>query len=93
LSHCHLYRRLAPALGKRNARSNYRDAERRSFLYVLVFEHGEGGANEFLARAVANNFWGKDDAGVNPMLERLHGAKQTCDELKAFYLGMSRDHP
>lgn len=36
---------------------------------------------------VANNFWGKDDAGVNPMLERMHGAKQTCDELRAFYTG------
>ncbi|PHH66575.1 hypothetical protein CDD81_7050 [Ophiocordyceps australis] len=33
----------------------------------------------------ANNFWGKDDAGVGPLLERMHGAKQTCDELKAFY--------
>ncbi|EGC40924.1 SH3 domain-containing protein [Histoplasma capsulatum var. duboisii H88] len=34
---------------------------------------------------VANNFWGKDDAGVAPMLERVHNAKTTCDELKAFY--------
>ncbi|OAX83262.1 hypothetical protein ACJ72_02373 [Emergomyces africanus] len=33
----------------------------------------------------ANNFWGKDDAGVGPMLERVHNAKTTCDELKAFY--------
>ncbi|QSS64747.1 SH3 domain-containing protein [Histoplasma capsulatum] len=33
----------------------------------------------------ANNFWGKDDAGVAPMLERVHNAKTTCDELKAFY--------
>lgn len=37
---------------------------------------------------VANNFWGKDDAGVGPMLERMHNAKVTCDELKAFYNGM-----
>ena len=36
---------------------------------------------------VANNFWGKDDAGVGPLLERMHGAKTTCDELKAFYSG------
>lgn len=36
---------------------------------------------------VANNFWGKDDAGVSPLLERMHAAKQTCDELKAFYNG------
>ncbi|KAL2888152.1 cell division control protein [Ceratocystis lukuohia] len=34
---------------------------------------------------VANNFWGKDDAGVGPLLQRMHAAKQTCDELKAFY--------
>ncbi|KAF2191168.1 hypothetical protein K469DRAFT_655838 [Zopfia rhizophila CBS 207.26] len=33
----------------------------------------------------ANNFWGKDDAGVGPMLERLHNAKVTSDELKSFY--------
>lgn len=36
---------------------------------------------------VANNFWGKDDAGVDPLLERMQYAKQTCDELKAFYTG------
>lgn len=34
---------------------------------------------------VANNFWGKDDAGVLPMLERMHNAKSTCDELRSFY--------
>ena len=39
--------------------------------------------------AVANNFWGKDDAGVQPMLERMHNAKVTCDELKAFYNSQS----
>ncbi|KAL1610027.1 formin-binding protein [Paraconiothyrium brasiliense] len=33
----------------------------------------------------ANNFWGKDDAGVSPMLERMHNAKVTSDELKSFY--------
>ncbi|KAF2262785.1 hypothetical protein CC78DRAFT_569516 [Lojkania enalia] len=33
----------------------------------------------------ANNFWGKDDAGVGPMLERMHNAKVTSDELKTFY--------
>ena len=36
---------------------------------------------------VANNFWGKDDAGVPPLLERMHNAKTTCDELRAFYSG------
>jgi hypothetical protein len=34
---------------------------------------------------VANNFWGKDDAGVGPLLERMHNAKVTGDELKSFY--------
>lgn len=34
---------------------------------------------------VANNFWGKEDAGVHPLLERMQNAKVTCDELKAFY--------
>ncbi|KAH7157695.1 hypothetical protein B0J13DRAFT_617767 [Dactylonectria estremocensis] len=38
-----------------------------------------------VALSFANNFWGKDDAGVAPMLSRLAGAKQTCDELKIFY--------
>ena len=38
-----------------------------------------------LILVVANNFWGKDDAGVQPLLERMHNAKVTCDELKAFY--------
>ncbi|RXG43307.1 hypothetical protein VDGE_07471 [Verticillium dahliae] len=33
----------------------------------------------------ANNFWGKEDAGVQPLLERMLAAKQTSDELKAFY--------
>ncbi|KAI9738879.1 MAG: hypothetical protein M1818_005192 [Claussenomyces sp. TS43310] len=33
----------------------------------------------------ANNFWGKDDAGVEPLLQRMQNAKQTCDELKVFY--------
>ena len=34
---------------------------------------------------VSSNFWGKNDAGVTPMLERMHNAKLTCDELKTFY--------
>ena len=41
----------------------------------------------------ANNFWGKDDAGVEPMLQRMHNAKQTCDELKSFYSGMLTVNP
>jgi len=36
----------------------------------------------------ANNFWGRDDAGVEPLISRMHNAKQTCDELKSFYTGM-----
>lgn len=34
---------------------------------------------------VANNFWGKEDAGVTPLLTRIQNAKTTGDELKAFY--------
>ncbi|RKF56695.1 putative contractile ring protein imp2 [Golovinomyces cichoracearum] len=37
----------------------------------------------------ANNFWGKDDAGVEPLLQRMQNAKQTCDELKSFYSSRS----
>jgi len=33
----------------------------------------------------SNNFWGKEDAGVAPLLQRMHGAKVTGDELKSFY--------
>ncbi|KAF1814795.1 hypothetical protein P152DRAFT_430776 [Eremomyces bilateralis CBS 781.70] len=33
----------------------------------------------------ANNFWGKDDAGVVPLLGRMQNAKTTMDELKSFY--------
>lgn len=76
--------------GRRNARCNYRDAERRSFLYIptLCLPYTlEKSANDDFYCTVANNFWGKDDAGVSPLLERMHAAKQTCDELKAFYNG------
>ncbi|KAL7820593.1 hypothetical protein V8C26DRAFT_392653 [Trichoderma gracile] len=38
-----------------------------------------------VAMSFANNFWGKDDAGVGPLLERMINSKQTCDELKNFY--------
>ncbi|KAI4141748.1 MAG: hypothetical protein L6R39_005194 [Caloplaca ligustica] len=38
-----------------------------------------------VSMSFANNFWGKEDAGVQPLLERMHNAKVTCDELKAFY--------
>ncbi|KAI5297739.1 hypothetical protein KEM55_004297 [Ascosphaera atra] len=37
------------------------------------------------AMSFADNFWGKDDAGVAPMFERMHNAKLTCDELKTYY--------
>ncbi|KAI9709695.1 MAG: hypothetical protein M1820_003097 [Bogoriella megaspora] len=33
----------------------------------------------------ANNFWGKEDAGVDPLLTRMHNAKVTNEEIKAFY--------
>ncbi|KAF9889118.1 hypothetical protein FE257_007607 [Aspergillus nanangensis] len=38
-----------------------------------------------VSMSFANNFWGKDDAGFLPMLERMHCAKSSCDELKTFY--------
>lgn len=38
-----------------------------------------------LTLIVANNFWGKDDAGVHPLLDRMAAAKQTNDELRSFY--------
>ncbi|TQN72781.1 Septation protein imp2 [Colletotrichum shisoi] len=38
-----------------------------------------------VALSFANNFWGKEDAGVGPLIDRMLAAKQTCDELKAFY--------
>ncbi|GAM39620.1 hypothetical protein TCE0_034r11319 [Talaromyces pinophilus] len=38
-----------------------------------------------VSMSFANNFWGKDDAGVIPLLERMHNAKVTCDEIKSFY--------
>lgn len=49
--------------------------------------HSEAYGSGYLLSPVANNFWGKDDAGVNPLLERMQNAKVTCDELKAFYNG------
>jgi len=47
-----------------------------------------GDAPPAVALSFANNFWGKEDAGVEPLLQRMHNAKQTCDELKSFYTGM-----
>ncbi|CAM1502049.1 Fc.00g040330.m01.CDS01 [Cosmosporella sp. VM-42] len=38
-----------------------------------------------VALSFANNFWGKEDAGVTPLLGRMAGAKTTCDELRSFY--------
>ncbi|KAL9004805.1 MAG: hypothetical protein Q9188_002396 [Gyalolechia gomerana] len=38
-----------------------------------------------VSMSFANNFWGKDDAGVQPLLERMQNAKVTSDELKGFY--------
>ncbi|KAI0155270.1 hypothetical protein GGR57DRAFT_491731 [Xylariaceae sp. FL1272] len=38
-----------------------------------------------VALSFANNFWGKEDAGVGPLLDRMASAKQTSDELRSFY--------
>ncbi|KAK0673037.1 putative septation protein [Cercophora samala] len=48
----------------------------------MTADYNEGPA---VALSFANNFWGKDDAGVGPLLERMANAKLTCDELKNFY--------
>ncbi|KAJ5104068.1 hypothetical protein N7532_004597 [Penicillium argentinense] len=38
-----------------------------------------------VSMSFANNFWGRDDAGLQPMLDRMHASKVTSDELKVFY--------
>lgn len=74
-----------------NAWNGGRRSIRFPLLYVLPWviswqeEQEEPQANECVLRLVANNFWGKEDAGVGPMLDRMHHAKTTCDELKNFY--------
>jgi hypothetical protein len=55
-------------------------------LYVKQLPAPASQSND-AASIVANNFWGKDDAGLQPMLDRMHGSKTTSDELKAFYSG------
>jgi hypothetical protein len=73
-----------------DARRYDRRAGCRPFLYELLetwkLDLIDGEADLI---AVANNFWGKDDAGVGPLLERMHAAKLTCDELRSFYGGNS----
>ncbi|RMD40851.1 hypothetical protein DV735_g4267, partial [Chaetothyriales sp. CBS 134920] len=56
-------------------------------------ERPEGGQPEIIMTdappsvplSFSNNFWGRDDAGVDPLLTRMHNAKTTSDELKSFY--------
>lgn len=38
-----------------------------------------------ITASFANNFWGRGDAGVQPILDRMTAAKQTSAELIAFY--------
>lgn len=33
----------------------------------------------------ANNFWGRDDKGVVNVFQRMHDAKQTCEEVSTFF--------
>jgi hypothetical protein len=40
-----------------------------------------------VALSFAHNFWGREEAGVEPLLQRMLNAKQTSDELKSFYTG------
>ncbi|KPI43902.1 Septation protein imp2 [Cyphellophora attinorum] len=44
-----------------------------------------GDAPPSVPLSFSNNFWGRDDAGVDPLLTRMANAKTTCDELKSFY--------
>ncbi|KAL1917782.1 uncharacterized protein VTP21DRAFT_3616 [Calcarisporiella thermophila] len=37
-----------------------------------------------------NNFWGRDDAGLDALLNRMRQAKQTCEEVKQFYISRAR---
>ncbi|ROV94135.1 hypothetical protein VPNG_09369 [Cytospora leucostoma] len=52
---------------------------------MLALAPASEGQGPTVSLSFANNFWGKEDAGVQPMLERMHAAKQTCDELRSFY--------
>ncbi|KAK7890738.1 formin-binding protein [Exophiala xenobiotica] len=45
----------------------------------------DAGAPPSVPLSFSNNFWGRDDAGVDPLLTRMQNAKTTCDELRAFY--------
>ncbi|KAJ9610524.1 formin-binding protein [Cladophialophora chaetospira] len=45
----------------------------------------EVGAPPSIPLSFSNNFWGRDDAGVDPLLTRMQNSKTTSDELKAFY--------
>ncbi|KAJ9664002.1 formin-binding protein [Neophaeococcomyces mojaviensis] len=45
----------------------------------------EVGGPPSVPMSFSNNFWGKSDLGVDPLLTRMANAKTTCDELKAFY--------
>ncbi|KAL6246702.1 formin-binding protein [Rhinocladiella similis] len=45
----------------------------------------EIGAPPSVPLSFSNNFWGRDDAGVDPLLTRMQSARTTCDELKTFY--------
>lgn len=50
-----------------------------------MWYHTNVSLNALTIILVANNFWGKEDAGLQPMLDRVHGSKITNDELKVFY--------
>jgi hypothetical protein len=54
-------------------------------LYAIPRENNSDRADSII---VANNFWGRDDAGLQPMLDRVHGSKITNEELRVFYNGM-----
>ncbi|RMZ82622.1 hypothetical protein DV738_g1485, partial [Chaetothyriales sp. CBS 135597] len=56
-----------------------------SVAIVSLLEVAREVEDAYVRILVSNNFWGRDDAGVDPLLTRMHNAKTTSDELKSFY--------
>lgn len=44
-----------------------------------------GGLAPQVPNSFSNNFWGKNDLGVDPLLTRMQNSKTTSNELRAFY--------
>ena len=44
-----------------------------------------GGGPPTVPMSFSNNFWGKNDQGVEPLMTRMQNSKTTSDEIRAFY--------